>query len=328
MKTTGYDNRKKKSSLFLQTAKITYRLIIASMTLFMLFLFSPKQTFAQGYVEGLNISYEHMPIKFVTPTGDQKFTGSNLKVSTAIPVFLTPTKSKYLIVGGNLEAFDFSGTNSALEVKRVYSISPTFGYSTMINPTFNLTTLLMPTMNSDYKRIKGSDIKFGGIVRGSWKVNDNLTWKAVLGYRQQFYGPQYLVTVGMDWKASEKLRIFGDVPKDLTVNYALNQQMNTGFNLSVQNSTYRLENQGRYFEYNTVNPGIYLERYLSSKWVLRGIVAYTLIRNMEIYNKTDKAKAFVDFAEFGDRAEPINPEVSKGLAFKIGLSYRIIPGKK
>jgi hypothetical protein len=91
----------------------------------MLFVFSPRLSFGQGYVEGVNISYEHMPMKIETPAGDQKFTGSNLKIATSIPIFLTPDKSKYLIVGGNLEAFNFSGTHPDFEVKRVCSISPT-----------------------------------------------------------------------------------------------------------------------------------------------------------------------------------------------------------
>jgi hypothetical protein len=84
----------------------------------------PIKSFSQGYIEGVNITYEHMPMKVETPTGDQKFTGNNLKIATSIPIFLTPNKSKYLIVGGNLEAFNFSGTHPAFEAKRVYSISP------------------------------------------------------------------------------------------------------------------------------------------------------------------------------------------------------------
>lgn len=293
-----------------------------------LFMLLPGLGFGQGYIEGVNISYEHMPMKIKTPAGDQKFIGSNLKVATSIPVFLTPSKSRYLIVGGNFEAFNFSGTHPDFEVKRVYSISPTLGYSTMVSQNFNLTALLMPTMNSDYEDVKSSDIKLGAIVRGTWKVNDNLTWKGILGYRRQFYGPQYVVLLGMDWKVNEKWQVFGDVPHSLTASYAVNKKVNTGFNLFVQNSTYRLNNQDRYFEYNTVNPGVFLERYISSKWAVRATAAYTLIRNMEIYNKDDKAKAFVDFAELGNRKDPINPEVSPGLAFKIGLSYRIVPGKK
>jgi hypothetical protein len=299
-----------------------------SIVVLALSLFLPGVTFSQGYVEGVNIGYEHMPMKIKLPSGDQKFTGSNFKMGTSIPVFLTPNKSKYLIVGGNLEAFNFSGTHPDFEVKRVYSVSPTLGYSTMVSKNFNVTALLMPTMNSDYKTIKGSDIKMAAIVRGSWKVSEDLTWKAIIGYRQQFYGPQYVALVGMDWKVNEKWQVYGDLPHSLTTSYAVNEKVNTGFNLFVQNSTYRLDNQDRYFEYNTVNPGLFLERYISSRWAIRATGAYTLIRNMEIYNKTDKAKGFIDFYELGERQNPINPEVSSGLSFKVGLSYRIVPGKK
>jgi hypothetical protein len=49
---------------------------------------------------------------------------------------------------------------------------------------------------------------------------------------------------------------------------------------------------------------------------------------MEIYNKNDKADGFIDFYELGNRKDPINPEIASGLSFKIGLSYRIVPGKK
>jgi hypothetical protein len=292
------------------------------------FMLLPRLSVGQGYIEGVNISYEHMPMKIESLHNKQQFTGSNFKVATSIPIFLTPNKSNYLIVGGNLEAFDFSGTHPGFEVDRVYSLSPTLGYSTMISKNFNLTALLVPTINSDYKNVKSSDIKFGAIVRGSWKVSDKLTWKAILGYRRQFYGPQYVALVGMDWKVNNRWQIFGDLPHNVTVSYAANPKVNTGFNLFVQNSTYRLNNQDRYFEYNTVNPGLFTEYYVSSKWAVRATAAYTLIRNMEIYHKDDKAKGFIDFYELGDRKDPINPEVATGLSFKIGLSYRIVPGKK
>lgn len=294
----------------------------------MLFLLLPGFSFCQGYIEGVNISYEHMPMKIETPSGDQKFTGSNLKVATTAPIFLTPDRSKYLLAGVSLEAFDFSGTHPGFEVKRVYSISPTLGYSTMVSKSFNMTALFTPFLNSDYEKVKGSDLKFGAIVRGSWKISDHLTWKGTLGYRRQFYGPQYIVLAGVDWKLNDKWRIFGDLPHNVTASYLVNEKVNTGFNLFVQQSTYRLNNQDRYFEYNTVNPGLFAEYYVSSKWAVRATAAYTLIRNMEIYNKNDKADGFIDFYELGDRKDPINPEVAGGLSFKVALSYRIVPGKK
>lgn len=287
----------------------------------------PNKSFGQGYIEGANISYEFLPLKIKTPQGDQNFTGHNFKAGTSVPIFLAPDKSKYLLVGGNVEVFDFEGIHPDFPVDRVFSISPTLGYSMMINKKFNLTALFIPTLNGDYENIKGSDIKFGGVLRGSWKSSETLTWKATLGYRQQFYGPLYIVLLGVDWKANDKWRIFGDLPHNVTVNYAVNEKVNTGFNLFVQNSTYRLDYQNRYFEYNSVNPGLFAEYYVAPNWALRATASYSLIRDMEVYNKGDKAE-FIDFYEMGNRVDPINPEIESGLAFKIGLSYRIVPGKK
>ena len=294
----------------------------------MLFMLLPRLSFGQGYIEGINIGYEGMPLKIETPQGDQKFTGSNFKMSATVPIFLTPDKSKYLLVGGNLEVFDFGGTHPDFEVKTVYSISPTLGFSTMLSRKFNLTTILMPFMNSDYKEVKGSDIRFGAVVRGTYKVSDHLSWRGTLGYRKQFYGPQYIVLVGLDWKVNDKWRLFGDLPSSATISYSINKKVNTGFNLSVQQTSYRLNNQDRYFEYNSVNPGLFAEYYVSKNWAIRATAAYSLIRNMEIYNKNDQTDGFIDFYEMGNRANPLNPEVTSGPTFKIGLSYRIVPGKK
>jgi Domain of unknown function (DUF6268) len=292
-----------------------------------LLITASMQSLAQGYIEGVNISYEHLPMKIETPAGDQNFSGNNMKVTTTVPIFLKEDRSKYLIVGGSMEAFNFSGTHPGFEPNSVYSLSTTLGYSTMIGKNVNLTGLLTPTLNSDYKAVRAADINFGAILRASWKASEAITWKAILGYRRQFYGPQYVVLVGMDWKVNDRWLVFGDVPHSLTISYAVNQKVNAGFNLFVQNSTYRLENQNRYFEYNSVNPGLFIERYITDTWAVRATVAYTLIRNMEVYNSDDKATGFIDFYEMGNRADPLNPEVSNGLSFKVGLSYRIVPGK-
>jgi hypothetical protein len=284
--------------------------------------------FAQGYTEGVNLSYDFMPMKIKMPTTTEKFNGNDFKLNAAIPIFLNASKSHYLLVGGNLEALNFSGTHSNFEVKNVYSISPTVGYSTMLSQKFNLTGLLIPFLNSDFKDVKGSDIRFGAIVRGTYRASANFSLRGSLGYRQQFYGPQYIVLAGFDWKTSEKWRIFGDIPNNATINYNVSQKVNTGFNLQATNTSYRLNNQDRYLKYNTAQPGLFLEYYLSSMWAVRGTVDYSITRNLEIYSKTDKVSGVVDFVTLGTKPVPLNPVISKGAGFKLSLSLRIPERKK
>ncbi|MEJ7738749.1 MAG: hypothetical protein WKF97_15095 [Chitinophagaceae bacterium] len=76
-------------------------------------------------------------------------------------------------------------------------------------------------------------------------------------------------------------------------------------------------------KYNFVQPGLFAEYYVSPMWALRGTVAYSLTRNLEIYNREDKVTGVVDFATLGKKPVFLNPEISKGAAFKLSLSYRI-----
>ncbi len=298
------------------------------LTLIFLIATGASKSFAQGYIEGVNASYEYMPLTIKSNHGDQKFKANIFRLSATLPIFLTKDKSQLLLVGGNFEAFDFGGTHPGFEVQNLYSISPTFGYSRMLSPKLNLTALLTPFINTDLKTVRSSDIHFGGIVRGTYQYRSNLSLRGTVGFRQQYYGPQYIVLVGFDWQANKKWRIYGDAPSHFTVNYNVNKKVNAGFNLTANNTSYRLDNQNRYMKYNYVHPGLYAEYYVSPMWALRGTVAYSITRNMEIFNEHDKVDGVVDFVTLGSKPVALNPEISNGAAVKISLSYRIPQRKR
>lgn len=289
-------------------------------------ILSNIQSFAQGYMERINLSYDYLPLKIKDPAGDQKFSGSDVKLSIVHPIALDSTRSKNLIIGGNFEAFHFGGTHADLALKNVYSVSPTIGYSTMVSRRFNLTTLLIPLLNSDYKNIQGSDIHFGAIARGSYFLSRSFTLLGSVGYRYQYYGPQYIILAGFDWKVNEKWRLYGEAPSNFNVSYNLSKNVMTGFDLYANNTSYRLNDQERYLKYNTVQPGLFLECKLSPVWAIRGTAAYSLQRNIEVYNKNDKVDGIIDFVTLGTKPVPLNTEISKGAEFKVALSFRFPSG--
>jgi hypothetical protein len=51
-------------------------------------------------------------------------------------------------------------------------------------------------------------------------------------------------------------------------------------------------------------------------------VGHSIIRNLEVFNKGDKADN-VDFVVLGDESKPISAEIEQGLVFRVALSYRI-----
>src|SRR5258708_10090519 len=144
------------------TAGRCWRIVYAS-----LLLSFPFSGSAQGYNEGFSMSHEFMPLKIVERENlpVQKFTGDDFKLGFSKPLFLTPTKSQYFLLGINYEFLHFSDDHAGLDVKTVYSINPTIGYSMSLSSQCNLTALYSPTLNSDLKNIQSTTILPGGILR-------------------------------------------------------------------------------------------------------------------------------------------------------------------
>jgi len=283
----------------------------------------PHATWAQGYQEGVNVSAEYLPLTLKHQEGQkQEFRASISRFNMGIPYFLKPDKSQYLILGVQSEAYSFQGPRPGFNVNNLYSVTPTLGYNRRLSDKLRMDAILLPTLSSDFKRIKGENFLFGGIVRATYKVNPRLALRGSVGYREQYYGALYIVQVGLDWQVSEKVRIFGDAPTSLTINYTHSPKLSTGFDLLAGNSSYRFGQQNQYLRYSFATPGVFAEYNIKPGLALRAKVGYSLIRNLEVFNENDKADN-VDFVVLGNEPKHISPEIEKGVAFRLALSYRI-----
>lgn len=286
-------------------------------------LFQASECYAQGYFEAINLSDDIMPLTIKFQDRKQHFIGNHLRLNVTLPLSLKRDTSQFLMLGANVDAIHYGGTHAGFEVHNLYGFSPIIGYGGNIDKNWNLTALFVPFLNSDYKSIRGKDIRFGAIIRGSHRLSQQLLVRATLGYRQQFYGSQYIVLVGFDWELNYRWRAFGDLPNNATVNYAIDTKTNAGLHLMAGNTSYRLQKLDRYLTYNAAQMGIFTERYLSDKWVLRGTVAYAFTRDLQVFNKDDKVKGVIDAIVLGKTPMPLNPPIDKGLTCKLSLGFRI-----
>lgn len=279
---------------------------------------------AQGYSEGVNLSYDFLPLKINATAGTETFTGNNFKLTDAVPIYIKKDKSQYLVFGLNLESMDFSGSHPDLPVTGFYGISPLLGYCRQVNQKLALSAILIPLLNSDLYIVNSSDFHFGGVVRGVYRLKENFAIRVTLGYRQQFYGTQYIVFLGLDWKIGNRWRAFCDLPNNATLFYSLRPKINAGVNyLSGGYTSFHLTEQQHYILYNYANAGLFLEYYLSPTLAVRGTVAYSVLRNLDLYNMNQKVTAGVlDYIPLSANPIPLNTEVSNGLAFKLSLSLR------
>lgn len=173
--------------------------------------------------------------------------------------------------------------------------------------------------------MQGSAIQYGGLVRGVYRVGPTLALRAALGYRQTFYGPTYLVLAGLDWKVSDRVRVFGELPASLTASYAVAPKLNAGLDVLANAATYRFGPRDQYVRYRTLVTGLFAEYYVQPQLALRLTAGYSVLRNVEVYNKGDQVTGVVDLVTFGTAPVPLNPTVGNGAVVRLALSYRLVP---
>lgn len=277
---------------------------------------------AQGYAEGIGLSYEVLPLKQKSGS-EAAFRGDVFRANIIVPLAVAPDSSHAVLAGLSLETLRFSGNRPGFAVQNVYGITPVLGYRQRLSPSIELTALALPSLNSDLREVRSADVTWGGVLRAAYRANPRRAYRLTVGYRQQFYGPQYVLLLGLDWRLGARWRAFGDLPTTFTISYAATSRVNVGFNLNGINTAYRLLNNDQYFQYQQAHYGLFAETYLSSHWALRATAAYADIRRLDVFAKDDQWPATIDYIGLGTAPTPLNPRLEKGLAFRLALSYRV-----
>ena len=312
---------------------MTKRLLFSAPLLFagVLLLAQPVQ--GQGYAEGVNLSYENVPLRFSEPTGRAPFHADVWRASLVVPVAIGPDSSRGLLVGTTAEMLRFGGPRPGLAVGTVFGFSPLLGYRRRVSPALELSALVLPQLNSDLRHVQAGDLRLGGVVRAAYRVSPRLSYRLTVGYRSQFYGPQYVLLLGLDWHPTQAWRVFGDLPTSLTISRSLGSRgigasargsrAAAGFTLTGLNTAYRLENQNQYLQYQQAHYGLFLEAYATAHWAVRATVAYALTRRLGVYAEHDQFAGTVDYIGLGAAPQALSAALAKGPAFRLSLSYRV-----
>lgn len=283
----------------------------------------PMVSLAQGYAEGLSLSYEALPLQLTADDTRHSFRADVYRANLILPLLTSADSSGSVLVGTSLEHLRFSGERPGFPVRSVTGLLPLVGYRKRVSPQLELTALALPALNSDLRDVQARDLTWGGVVRAGYRTSARRAYRLTLGYRQQFYGPQYIVLLGIDWQLSQRWRAFGDLPTTFTLSYAASPRFAAGFNLNGINTAYRLQDRDRYFQLQQGLYGLFAEAYLSTHWAVRATAAYAVTRRLAVFAQPDQWAATIDYIGLGQEPTPLNPLVEKGLAFKLALSYRV-----
>ncbi len=275
-----------------------------------------SQASAQPFVDIANFNYQNF-----TGTNKSNPAIDNTTEVYSLSVFL-PKELKSgnaLLFRINGESIQSSTSPRIAQATSVFSISVALGYQ-WLSESKKWKSVLMgiPKVASDFKSsVDNHDFQYGMLFVQNYKWNPNLQLKAGLYYNKEAFGNFFVPLVGVDWKASDRWQLFGLLPTNYKIEYAIaKKKWYTGVNFKAFTRSFHLspEQNNDYIRFDEV--------------VLKGFLEYYCTANIVAYAEIGQSfgKSLLQYKVDSDDLSYSNPNytpISNYVPFTIGLVYRI-----
>ncbi len=289
------------------------------LVLFILFLFFITKIIAQPFADVLSASYQ----TFSSPyKSEQNSLQKKNKTNDYFLNFFLPKVFKNgntLLVRLNTETMNSTTSHDSSYSYRLSSISLPLGFKFVTkNKKWETILIGIPKIASDFRtKINDKDYQLGGIFLQQYVRNDNLKFKLGLYYNREAFGNFFIPLVGLDWKVNDRLYLYGVIPSNYSVEYAIvKNKFYTGLNFKSFTRSFRLSeaNNYDYVRYNEEELKVFVNWFVYKKILLFAEAGYTLGKNPLQYTYNTKNATDVN---------PVYTPMKSYALFNVGIAYRI-----
>jgi hypothetical protein len=273
---------------------------------------------SQPYIDILNIKGQKFRSSAYQNDSQQKQKINEMEGNLFIPLVMK--KNDAIVTGGRFDIYDIS--NNRL-TGSIYSILLQVGYiSNPVNGNWNALFMLLPKIaSSSNNKIFHNDMQLGGVVLITYKKTDRLKYKAGIYYNREFFGNFFIPLIGIDYRISNKVNLFGVMPSNLALEVKLSNKIYSGFSYSSITSSYRavFENQKTYIRNGDRFWGHNQFKYffiysLYKKVTVFSEAGLTYGRKFELYNSNHRKIQNELYTKSYD-----GPFINAGLAYRVRL---------
>lgn len=176
---------------------------------------------------------------------------------------------------------------------------------------WSTTFVLLPRLAGDLKNpVDRNDAQLGGVVLNTYKKKKELSWKFGLYYNSEHFGPFIMPLLGLDWKASAKINVFGVLPGSMNAEYSVSKRFHYGLAFRALTCSYRLNNFG-FIRMDDNQLKAYADFYIAKSHVLTFEAGHTILRE------------YKPGIRLGGKSEYTNLEIHDGLLFKVAYAFRV-----
>ena len=264
------------------------------MTLIVGILFLAHVSHAQDYAELGQLGYRYS-FKTRASGEDTARSVSGMRINVMLPLKLS--EQTYLLPGFRYWQYNVEpGENFNYYFFQV-------GIQSQLSETWSMQVL--PLIRSGiYQDASFSDgLQLGVLATASKRINKDLQLGFGIYTNSEFFGQLLTPVMAIDWKITERLRLFGNFPMYNTLSYSIADRWNTGINYIGLVTTFL--GNGTYVERQSLDFSWFTEYYITSQIVAQFRLGYPVGRKFEEYAEDDKVDFTLSLFRFGDDRELI-----------------------
>jgi len=265
---------------------------------FVVFIFSVLVSFAQPYVDVLNVRTLQSPDNGFIRRNKDKNSFQYFNAGLTLPIRFKKTGGA-LVLSPYFENWQVNlpGINqqTILPLERDHFFPSGIGLPiTLLTPIQHSKFLINTTMilrNNAEKINLPSSFQAGGFVVVNYKINQKLIVKAGLYYNREAFGNFFMPLGGLEYKVDSTLQIWGTLPGSFFIEKRLKKYWYAGLTFKAVTNSYQLFN-GKYIQFNDNQLSLFSDLYLSKNLVLNLEAGHSLFRRIRL-GTTGKIRQYV-----------------------------------
>lgn len=276
--------------------------------LFILILITTKGINAQPFFDVLSVSNTYsFPVKSAEKN-KKEIRSSYTCADLSIPIKL---KEDVLVFSPGYENYFLSFQDSTPSASVQGFRLPVAFVHKWKKSLWKTTFLVIGRSNAYVKENwKDDSYQLGGAAIMAYEKKKNLTYKFGLYYNSEFFGPFFVPLLGIDYRPSDRVKIYGILPGSMNVEYKFSSILRGGALFRSITGSYRGE--PHQFLKNSDNQlRLFLDFYLTKNHVISLEAGHTIMRRIK---PGQRINGYTTYPEF---------KTTDGTLFRIAYAFRI-----
>ncbi len=279
--------------------------------------FGPIVIQAQPFIDLVNANVQNFRGTYVD-SSEQKNLTTDYNLNFFLPKVFK-NGNTFMLRGG---AEEIASTIDSSHYN-LYSFSMPIGIQ-FVNKRKNWKMLLMgiPKINSDLKDDLSKDIQLGGTTLFTWVKNDSCKLKFGVFYNREYWGNFFVPLVGIDWKATKHVNIYGILPNNMRVEYSFGDGFYAGIGFKNNKRSFRLSSgfDNDYVQVKETQIKLFLEWFVWKKIIFFAEGGYGVNYSFVEYDFSEKNASGEDLIHLN---HPVYTPMNKSFLFNAGFAYRL-----